>query len=513
MNRVTRILTLCTLLVGGVMISHAQDSLLVKGELTHADKADTLMVMESGYVNFMDSLLVEATKPRPWMALAEATSVNLIVHSFDRFVMNKDYAKTSVKSGIDNIKNGFVWDNDRFSCNLFSHPYHGNLYFNSARENGLNFWQSIGYPFIGSLQWEFFGETEPPAINDLIATTFGGICIGEVLHRVSNTVLDDSRSGSDRFWREALAFVLNPVKGVNRIATGKAWRVRHNHNLYHNPHRNPIDFSITTGWRHISDNEDLMTGDDMTFVNMYMEYGDVMNRGEYNQPYDYFNVEATFAIHDNQPLINHINILGRLWSTPLLYGRKCEMEFGIYQHFDYYDSEAVKGGSEVTPYRISEAASFGIGSVLQFPTKGMVQHFEQRFYANTILLGGTKSDYFNVLKRDYNMGNGFSLKTKTHLELRNFGRFILNSRFYKLYTWKGYEGKDLETCNPLFVNSQGDKGSVRLFVLNPIIEINISPKYSFSAQGMCFYRHSCYKYFPHIRTHAYDLRMGFTCHL
>ncbi len=30
--------------------------------------------------------------------------------------------------------------------------------------------------------WEFCGEVEPPAINDVLATTFGGICIGEVMH-------------------------------------------------------------------------------------------------------------------------------------------------------------------------------------------------------------------------------------------------------------------------------------------------------------------------------------------
>ena len=50
--------------------------------------------------------------------------------------------------------------------------------------------------------WEFCGEIEPPAINDLMATTFGGICIGEITHRVSNVILNDRKRGFGRFMRE-----------------------------------------------------------------------------------------------------------------------------------------------------------------------------------------------------------------------------------------------------------------------------------------------------------------------
>ena len=56
---------------------------------------------------------------------------------------------------------------------------------NSARSQGLTFWESAPYAAIGSLEWEFLGEREPPALNDLIATTMGGICIGEITYRIS----------------------------------------------------------------------------------------------------------------------------------------------------------------------------------------------------------------------------------------------------------------------------------------------------------------------------------------
>lgn len=33
------------------------------------------------------------------------------------------------------------------------------------------------------------------------------------------------------------------------------------------------------------------------------------------------------------------------------------------------------------------------------------------------------------------------MKTKTHMELRHFGRFILDAQYYRIFTWKGYQDK------------------------------------------------------------------------
>ncbi len=110
----------------------------------------------------------------PWRATAEIIGVNLFVGSFNRYVANQDFAKINFKTIKRNFKVGPVWDTDKFSTNLVAHPYHGSLYFNAARSNGMNFWQSLPYTLGGSFMWEFFMETEPPSINDLIATTIGG---------------------------------------------------------------------------------------------------------------------------------------------------------------------------------------------------------------------------------------------------------------------------------------------------------------------------------------------------
>jgi len=94
-------------------------------------------------------------------AAIETFGLNVGVWGFDRFVMNEEFAHITSATISKNLRTGFVWDNDKFSTNLFAHPYHGSLYYNTARSNGLSFWESVPYSFAGSLMWEFTAEREP----------------------------------------------------------------------------------------------------------------------------------------------------------------------------------------------------------------------------------------------------------------------------------------------------------------------------------------------------------------
>ena len=456
-------------------------------------------------------------RKHPWWALAQVTGVNVFVHCFDRFVLNADFAQTTLNTWGDNFKNGFVWDNDQFSTNLFMHPYHGNLYFNSARSQGLTFWESAPYAMLGSLEWELLGEREPPAINDLIATTMGGICIGEITNRISKIILNDSKRGWPRFWRELGATVFNPMGELKRFATGDAWTVKKDHYRYHDYHRNPVEISISAGDRYLADDGHLFKGEHNPYINFAMQYGDPVNENENNAPYDFFETELTFGLSKNQPMLNQVHLLGRLWSTPMIERKNIRAEFGIYQHFDYFDSKPVKNGSDYTPYRISEAAAFGPGAIIQMPEVGMISHLEQRIFLNGILLGGTKSDYYSVIDRDYNMGSGFSIKAKTHMELRHFGRFILNAHYYRIFTWKGYDPNvDLSKLTEeemLHLNSQGDKGNAALLVINPTTEFDISRNWSITLSGSFFARRTHYAYYDDVKCNTFELKLGATVHL
>ena len=467
---------------------------------------------------FTDSTMALPEPKRYWQAAAEATGINVGVQLFDRYALNSDFAQTTLNSLKRNFTDGMVWDNDFFITNLFAHPYHGNLYFNAARSNGLSFWESAPYALGGSLMWEFLGETEPPAINDVIATTCGGIAIGEMTHRLSRTVLDDRDRGGIRFLREAAATIINPIQGLHRIFSGDAWRVRSDHYRYHDFSKIPVDMSFSVGWRYLADNGALFRGIHAPYVNITLMYGTPVDGERHTTPYDFFDLEMNAAFGGGQPFVNTLNIVGRLWSTPILDKKDMAGEFGIYQHFNYYDAKPIEDGSELTPYRISEAAGFGPGFILSLPQTGAMTKLEQRIFMSGILLGGTKSDYFNVIERDYNMGSGFSVKSKTQIEFGKFGRFMLNAKYFRIYTWKGYEDKDLQafadgTKDLHYLNVQGDRSNAMLLVVNPVMEIHLAKQWSVTLSGAYYSRRTFYKYHDMVKANTFETKLGLTCRL
>ena len=467
---------------------------------------------------FADSTMALPVKKRYWQAAAEATAINVGVQLFDRYALKSDFAQTTLRTLKRNFTDGMVWDNDFFITNLFAHPYHGNLYFNAARTNGLTFWESAPYALGGSLMWEFLGETEPPAINDVIATSMGGMAIGEMTHRLSRTVLDDRDRGFRRFLREAAATIANPIQGLQRIISGDAWRVRSDHYRYHDYSKIPVDVAFSTGWRYLADDGALFRGVHTPYLNMVLTYGTPVDGERHTTPYDFFDVDATISMGGGQPLVNNLQIVGRLWSTSILDKKDMAGEFGIYQHFNYFDAKPIEDGSELTPYRISEAAGFGPGFILSLPQMGGLSKLEQRVFLSGILLGGTKSDYFNVIERDYNMGSGFSIKSKTQLDFGKFGRFILNAKYFRLYTWKGYEDKYLQayadgTKDLHYLNVQGDRSNAALLVVNPIMEMHVNKQWSLTLSGAYYSRRTFYKYYDKVHANTFETKIGITCRL
>ena len=448
------------------------------------------------------------TKRGYWLAAAEVIGINAFVQCFDRFVLDAEYAQINLHTIHHNLKTGFVWDNDQFSTNLFAHPYHGGLYFNAARSNGLNFWQSVPYAFGGSLMWETMCEIEPPAINDLMATTIGGIAIGEVTYRVSDLIYDDSKRGMARFWREFLGTLVCPIRGLNRIIRGEAWRVRRDGGgRYHGYDRLPVTLSLSAGMRYLADDNAMFRGETNPYVNVGLVYGDPYDETT-NRPYDYFTADVTFGLSSNQPLISGIHLLGQLWSAPVYSDNGMQAEFGLFQHFNYYDSQPVKEGTSLVPFRISEAASVGPGLIYRFPAVGNLARLEQRIFLSGILLGGSLSDYYSFIDRDYNMGSGYSVKVHTMMDFGRFGRFMLGADYYNIFTWKGYESHDPATIDPLYLNAQGDKGSALLFVLTPRLQLTLTDNLSLDFSTSYYLRETHYSYHDDVRAHTFTAQLG-----
>ncbi|QTE41033.1 MULTISPECIES: DUF3943 domain-containing protein [Mucilaginibacter] len=116
----------------------------------------------------------------------------VIPWSVDRYVRNVDFAYISFSTVAHNLQSStWTWDNGAFGTNQFAYPYHGSLYFSAFRANGYTFWQSAPPTFVGSYIWETASEKQYPSPNDLINTSFGGIVLGEMTHRLSNQIVNN----------------------------------------------------------------------------------------------------------------------------------------------------------------------------------------------------------------------------------------------------------------------------------------------------------------------------------
>ena len=182
---------------------------------------------------------------RTLISAGEVFTINMGVWAFDRYVSKSEFSYINGRTIKSNFREGFGWDNDCMGTNLLMHPYHGSLYFNTARSNGFSFYQSIPFNLGGSLMWEFFLENEPPSINDLLSTTFAGSMFGEVSFRVSNLIIDNSATGANRVFREIFAGLVSPIHELNRLLSGNAWR-RNALSYYDKP---SFDFNISAGTR------------------------------------------------------------------------------------------------------------------------------------------------------------------------------------------------------------------------------------------------------------------------
>ncbi|BEG99028.1 DUF3943 domain-containing protein [Bacteroides sedimenti] len=471
--------------------------LLLSTENICGQQADSLFVSN-------DSVRM---KKHYFRAAIQALSVNASVWAYNRYIREADFAKISFHSIHDNIKKGLVWDNDLFSSNQLLHPFHGSFIYSSARCNGMSYWTSLSYTFAGSLSWEFCAETTPPSINDLITTTLGGAALGEGTYRISSLVLDDSKRGFNRFFRELLGTVISPSRGINRLLTGNAWKVRHKYYLYHDYEKIPVNCSLTVGDRLMADNGSLFKENNNMFVEFNMIYGNPFQNST-NKPFDYINFSSLINVGGKQPVIGSVNIAAKLYgkySEPLP-GHK--MMIGLFQHFDYFDSGLVTKDSKKIPFKISEAAAIGVGMTYLLPATKKIT-IRYRGHLNAVLLGASLTDYYR-LGRDYNLGSGYSIKSNTHIEFSKYGSFELNMFDYQIFTWRGYKPEDLKTkASPyLYLNTQGDKGNAELFLINAIMGININSKTKINLGSYYYFRNTHYAYHDDVISRTYEFRLG-----
>jgi len=396
-----------------------------------------------------------------WRAGAETVGFNIGLWAFDRYVLKGHYAYISWNTIKANFKHGFEWDDDHLHTNMFDHPYNGSIFFNAARSNGFNFWQSELFAIGGSAMWEMCMEKEYPSTNDIIATPIGGAALGEVLYRTSDLILDDRSTGGERFGREFAAFLVDPMKGINRIVTGAAWKKRTTSGRrFGIP---PISVELSLGARALSliENDEGSRAGVVAEINI--EYGDRFE--EFTKaPYDYFSFLMELQGIKSQPLLSRVEIMGRLLSREIYDKKDVKVNVGLYQHFDFFDSDTIRPERSIAyfpcsvPYKLGTPASLGGGAMFRYiPSKLM--SFDGYLHFNGILLAGVLTDFYRDYHRNYNWGSGFSVKTGMNWGLSNDRISVrIADQFYRIYTWTGYDSdKDLSlTPEGKPVDVQGD---------------------------------------------------------
>jgi len=166
-----------------------------------------------------------AQTPRTVMAIGQVALINTFVNRVDAWAFKRDWARSGTRVWGEHLRLGWEWDEDAFTTNMFAHPYHGSLYFNAARSNGVGFFKAVPFAIMGSWTWEYFGEKYRPSLNDWYMTSFGGITLGEVFHRISATIRDNRATGRGRTLREIAALPMDPIGSLNRLVRGE-WRAR-----------------------------------------------------------------------------------------------------------------------------------------------------------------------------------------------------------------------------------------------------------------------------------------------
>lgn len=436
-------------------------------------------------------------KKNVWRAGAETVGFNIGLWAFDRYVLKGHYAYISWNTIRENFRHGFEWDDDHLHTNMFDHPYNGSIFFNAGRSNGFNFWQSELFAIGGSAMWEMFMEREYPSTNDIIATPVGGAALGEVFYRTSDLILDDRTSGGERFGREFAAFLIDPMKGINRLITGDAWKRRHTSGRRFGIPPISADFSI--GARMLS----LTGGDNGTrggaVAEVRLEYGDRYTETT-KAPYDYFSFLLEVQGIKSQPLLSRVEIMGRLLSKELIDKKNFNLNLGLYQHFDFFDSDTIRPERSVlyfpcsVPYKLGVPASAGVGAMLRFiPNRSMsVDGF---LHLNGVFLAGILTDFYRDYHRNYNWGSGFSMKAGLNWALDDDRVSIhIADQLYRTYTWAGYSADSDWTLSPdgKPVNVQGNSSNSIFNHFEISANYRLSKRFYLTGGLDYFSRHTCY---------------------
>jgi hypothetical protein len=410
---------------------------------------------------------------RSWgWATAEMLAINFGASMFNEYVRDANFNQISPRSFWENFEEGFTYDD-----NQLVHPFNGSTYYNSARANGIGFWGSSAMALAGAFTWECCGETHPMSYNDMISTGFGGIARGEVAHRLSSLILDNTSRGGGRVAREATALLLDPVRGFNRLVSGDASEVKGNP-IHPYDYRPDFQLFLRAGGRVIGEGESISENTNKYgFFEVAVNYGDAWDPDN-RRPYDRFDIVSQSNFGD-KTRIGRLLIRGDIVSK--LVGKSHSLAFE--QDFDYIDNEAYEyGGQSFGPALLSR---FELSPKWALTTRAQV------FF---VLLGAVNSnlsflaDVANQERiREYDYGPGAGVSAEAYLVRKNIPVLIAR-----------YRGTYLDVSNgSIYNNDTADIGLDATHGIQQLqvkLEIPVGKGLSVGADGSMFFRRSHYDF-------------------
>jgi hypothetical protein len=288
--------------------------------------------------------------PRPLLAFGEVAGINLITWSYNYYIRDMPFASVYPLTWWHNIERGFRYDQNSLFMNMLAHPYHGSAYYNSARSNGIGFGGSAAMTLLGSFLWECCGERHAMAGNDVVSTTLGGIAVGEVLYRTSSAVLSNEAVGGERFGRELAGFLLNPIRGFNRLIRGDAFTVRPNP-------ANPADrvpgyftLSLSAGYRSVLPDDPTTVPVEGAFLGVDLAFGSAF-AGQRSRPFDVFELEIGMYSGESN-LLGSLSLRGNLITQDLDGGRGARHVWSLVQGFEYENTSAYQAAAQTLGLRL-----------------------------------------------------------------------------------------------------------------------------------------------------------------
>lgn len=365
-----------------------------------------------------------------WVVAFKVISANAIIWGADRYILNYSYARIGPKTWKNNFKMGWEWDRDRFGMNFFFHPYSGGLFFNSARASGFGYFESVPFVFLGSLTWEYLGETTRPAYNDIINTTISGAFFGEILYRLSSNLLDDRTTGANRFFREFGAAVLSPGRFFSRLFQGKLTRLTPKE-VYQ---KEPLNVALAAGAHWFNKETSFGTGSISALFNIHLDYGDPFEIRA-RKPFDFFKlrIDLSYGKNVGHKYLDNVTGYGLLFGKTVHSGN-LEMLIGAFQHYNYWDSKIFEVGT----------LGFGGGIITKWQLS-KTSNLQTALHLGLVPLAASNSPYVDIVEagvqgRNYDYSGGGEFKLESTLNLAKRAQLTAIYYLYALHTYIGPAG-------------------------------------------------------------------------